>query len=240
LSSVQPVAPEPSRFIRNALDASDIPGSQPQPRRHLSIQPRNPLLTSDIEGCQPKSKVGNPRERSNYNPYDYRDVTHSKFESSRHTNPLAPSYPHKDEDGKSTLIGPIEGNVPSVLPPPRKEMQHVGNSLKTKDILGCGVGSKWMGNFHSRERRAFLLTNQTADIQGAHPGSLQRCPKTKRSLNPLDPQYVLPGSSELIDPSNAFSKQKSNLQQAAKASLGIDERSKLYQASRKGSDSAAN
>jgi hypothetical protein len=47
---------------------------------------------------------------------------------------------------------------------------------------------------------------KTDDIEGAKVGSLKKAPQTKRCNNPLDPEYKLPGATELIDYSNAFSK----------------------------------
>lgn len=77
-------------------------------------------------------------------------------------------------------------------------------SLNTKDILGCGVGTKGLGNFHSRDRRAYLTTNMTKDIIGAQPGSLKKAPETKRCTHPLMPEYQYPGRLDLVDQNDAF------------------------------------
>ena len=52
--------------------------------------------------------------------------------------------------------------------------------------------------------------NQTSDIDGAQGGSLKKGTTTNRHLSPLNPQYQYPGHTELIDPSNAFSKSKTD------------------------------
>jgi hypothetical protein len=52
--------------------------------------------------------------------------------------------------------------------------------------------------------------NQTSDIEGAQGGSLKKGTTTNRNTSPLNPQYQFPGHTELIDPSNAFSKSKSD------------------------------
>jgi len=43
----------------------------------------------------------------------------------------------------------------------------VAKSLKTDDILGCSIGTKNHGNFHTRDRRGYKTTNITSDVIGA-------------------------------------------------------------------------
>ena len=38
--------------------------------------------------------------------------------------------------------------------------------------------------------------NITSDITGAGPDTLKKAPATKRCLNPLQPDYVVPGAGE--------------------------------------------
>jgi hypothetical protein len=79
--------------------------------------------------------------------------------------------------------------------------------MKTNDILGCKIGTRGLGNFHSRDRRAFLETNRVADIFGSQCGSLLKGPATNRlPLHPLDPEYQLPGRNELTNINDAFGK----------------------------------
>lgn len=67
-----------------------------------------------------------------------------------------------------------------MLPPPRKDTNFVHTSLKTEDIHGCGVGTKGLGNFHTRERKDIRLINKNYDIEGSEVGSLRKSPDTKR------------------------------------------------------------
>ena len=90
---------------------------------------------------------------------DYRDVTHTDFKTSRFTNPLQPTYVARDDNNKKIEIGEVGGSKPNVLPPPRKDENFLNTSLNTKDIHGCKVGTKGLGNFHTRERRAIRQTN---------------------------------------------------------------------------------
>jgi hypothetical protein len=76
--------------------------------------------------------------------------------------------------------------------------------LKTGDIHGCAIGTKGLGNFHTRERRGFKNTNITSDIIGAQPGTLKKSPDTKRQTHPLDPNYQMPGRLELTNINDAF------------------------------------
>lgn len=139
---------------------------------------------------------------------DYRDVTNTNFKSTRYTSPLDPTYVVRDEtrNMQITTIGPVDGSKPHVLPPARKDLNFVAKSLKTDDILGCSIGTKNHGNFHTRDRRGFKNTNITSDIIGAQPGTLKRCPDTKRQTSPLDPSYQMPGRLELTNINDCFGK----------------------------------
>jgi len=78
-------------------------------------------------------------------------------------------------------------------------------SLTTSDILGCKIGTKLLGNFHSRERRQIREITNNNDIYGSNAGSLRRGPNTIRSINPLMPNYQFPGRTE--DLNDAYGKQ---------------------------------
>lgn len=43
---------------------------------------------------------------------DYRDVTHIDFKTKRCTNPLMPSYAHRDEEKNAIEIGEVFGSKP--------------------------------------------------------------------------------------------------------------------------------
>jgi hypothetical protein len=77
--------------------------------------------------------------------------------------------------------------------------------------MGATAGTKGLGVFTEvHVRRDVRPINQTSDIDGAQGGSLKKGTTTNRHLSPLDPQYQFPGHSELVDPSNAFSKSKTD------------------------------
>jgi len=78
--------------------------------------------------------------------------------------------------------------------------------LKTDDIHMCSIGTKGLGNFHTRERREYKNTNHTEDIGGAQTGSLKKGPTTVRNLHPLNPDYQMPGRTELGCINDAFGK----------------------------------
>jgi hypothetical protein len=80
-------------------------------------------------------------------------------------------------------------------------------SLTTSDIHGCRIGTKRLGNFHSRERRQIREIANNTDIYGSNAGSLRKGPNTIRSINPLMPNYQFPGRTELINVNDAYGKQ---------------------------------
>lgn len=177
------LAAEPTKFIRDQLDIDDIPGSRPAKKRQLDIATRDLMNIKDIEGttARPRHFTRPNAERIGpYHPMDYRDVTNVDFKSTRTVNPLDPTYVTRDENKNVAQIGPIEQNKPCVLPPARQDENFTATSLKTTDIHGCKIGTKGLGNFHTRDRRAFLTTNTTTDIFGAQPGTLKKAPETKR------------------------------------------------------------
>jgi hypothetical protein len=156
LQKVEFVAPQPTRFVRDQMSIDDIEGSRPLKRKSETVRTRAVMDISDIEGT--KAAFGNsikPRERTAYDNMNYRDVTHDVFKTSRHVNPLLPSYTVRDDKGGLAQIGPVEGSHSCVLPPERKDKNYQCTTLKTNDILGCGVGTKGLGNFHSRVRREY-------------------------------------------------------------------------------------
>jgi hypothetical protein len=218
LQSVAFVEPQPTRFLRDQQNIDDIEGARPVKDRHASYQTKDILGSRGIEGCKPQPRhVKREREGSfKCSQLDYRDVTHQIFKTSRITNPLAPMYKHREEVSEGNFkvcdIGEVTGSKPNVLPPARKDERFLQTSLTTKDIDGCASNTKGLGNFHSRERRAFLKTNTISDIFGACPGSLKRGPVTERCLHPLMPTYQYPGRNELTNMNDAFGK-KDRVQQ---------------------------
>ena len=62
-----------------------------------------------------------PGKNNEYDPINYRDVTHADFKTKRSTNPLSPVYLYRTTDDKQTVqeIGTVAGSAPNVLPPAR-------------------------------------------------------------------------------------------------------------------------
>lgn len=87
--------------------------------------------------------------------------------SRRMTNPLMPTYMHRDENGKPCEIGPIHGSSPSRLPSPPKDKDR--SSLNIKDIEGAQSSTKGLGIFAHVQRsdKPESKNLQTQDIFGA-------------------------------------------------------------------------
>lgn len=84
-----------------------------------------------------------------------------------------------------------------MLPPPKKDPRLVA-SLRTEDIIGAKSSTKGLGVFaENHERKDMRQINRIDDIEGAQAGSLKKGTTTKRTTNPLDPTYDIPGAKEL-------------------------------------------
>jgi hypothetical protein len=68
---------------------------------------------SDIQGTHPKKVYVRGTQ---YDSFNYFDITKTKFTSSRSVNPLMPCYTVKDEHNNFIEIGDIPGNSPKKLP----------------------------------------------------------------------------------------------------------------------------
>jgi hypothetical protein len=132
---------------------------------------------------------------------NYRDVTHAEFKSKRTTDPLNPTYTVRDEEGKRSTIGKIEGNMPNYTQQRKKGPPCA--SLDTADIDGAQSGTKGLGVFAGHRRTHFTKTNNIHDIAGSTVGSLKKGVNTNRISNPLNPDYVIPGQTEYNN-NNAF------------------------------------
>mmetsp|Transcript_12681 Transcript_12681/g.12516 ORF Transcript_12681/g.12516 Transcript_12681/m.12516 type:complete len:121 (+) Transcript_12681:527-889(+) len=120
------------------------------------------MKIEDIDGTKPKKVY--VRE-SNYDSFNYFDITKTKFTSSRTINPLMPTYQVKDEQNNLIQIGEIPGSSPKKMP-----MRTLGNyfqQLHVRDIPGTATGSRGLGPFHSRERKDFRQVNNISDVPGA-------------------------------------------------------------------------
>lgn len=68
-------------------------------------------------------------------------------------------------------MGEIPGSK-KVAPYFRKNQEDKDRYMTSKDILGCQIGTRTLGNFHSRERRQVREIGRNEDIVGSKPGSL--------------------------------------------------------------------
>ena len=97
--------PDPPKFIRDAMTVNDIDGTSPLVKKQLAT--RDGLKCDDIQGAQIRKAYS--RSRADPNGYDniaYNDVTKKSWVSTRHTNPLDPTYRVRDDKG--TIGGEAE------------------------------------------------------------------------------------------------------------------------------------
>ena len=95
----------------------------------------------------------------------------------------------------NTNYGWIEGSKPMVFVNPDKKTTGE-RCLNTADIIGAQPDTKTKGPFTWMDRRDVRLINRVDDIAGCGPDTIRRAPNTKRNLNPLIPEYVVPGCAE--------------------------------------------
>ena len=115
--------------------------------------------------------------------------------------------------------GKIERNAPQALPNPRTGTRN----LNTSDVAGGQADTKRLGAFTFYNRRADQVRNVTGndDVFGSKCGSLRKSMITQRATNPLQPDYQIPGRSEVRDtmqnndPYADFSKKKASTGAAA-------------------------
>ena len=132
------------------------------------------------------------------------------WQTKRETNPLMPVYKVRDLIADGDLLkkkqtdlnaeyGHVQGSKPQVLPEPREGVRN----LQTEDIKGACAGSRKIGAFshHQRKDEPRNLT-QNEDIEGTKCGTVKKSIVTKRGLNPLAPEYQIPGRTECSDNMN--------------------------------------
>ena len=179
------------KFIRDSIHVTDIDGAKP--RKYFRWDTRT-MFRNDIDGSSPRKRYC---RNSNYNYYDYSDVTKDKFITKRCVNPLEPVYELKYKEGENYTHGHIEGNKPVTYPPIIYPEPY---NLRTEDIEGCQVGTKYKINKFNG-----LNYNLTSDdIKGTKAGSLKKGIATERNTNPVDPIYKLPGDKELANNNNPY------------------------------------
>jgi hypothetical protein len=170
-----------------------VEGAKPRIKKYY--QTRDVLSVNDIEGA--KAKGPYLRERTKFDAFNYDDVTKDFFKSSRVTNPLQPTYKIRNEEGKLIEIGDIPGSSPRKLPMRNTPFDGAYN---VKDIPGTAPGSKRLGPFHSLTRKDFIDPNDIKDIEGTKAGTLKKGVQTIRVIDPLNPNYKLPGATEIENP----------------------------------------
>jgi hypothetical protein len=178
--------PYEPKFIRDNIDVKDIEGARPKKIMSNNIL-RESLKNDDVKDSWPKKPY---IRKTKYEFMDYRDVTHTEFQTKRNTNPLNPFYTMNFVDGTKVKFGPIEKNRPLVG---SKYMYKVPLNLKLDDIEGSNIGSK-------NKYKKFTSNNSCydiSDIVGTQTGSLLKGISTKRRTNPLWPKYKYLGAEEL-------------------------------------------
>ncbi|KAA0151135.1 hypothetical protein FNF27_05629 [Cafeteria roenbergensis] len=183
----------PPRFVRDAMDNTDIAGAQaPVPASQRPVAARRaPTDVSDIPGAVSRAL----REQDKPPP---RDILGAKavdapavqrhFRSHRHTDPLRPCH---------VIYGAVVEDDAASRPraainkahPPRQS-----GSLRTDDIEGARPGWRpphsGAGSIPDERRRQFRDPTNTADVAGAQASTLKRGMRTRRVTDPNDRIYA--------------------------------------------------
>ena len=106
LAHVEIKPPEPLKFIRDQISNDDIDGAKPTIKKYYET--RDILAVRDIAGAKAKDPYIR-RPETGYSSFNYDDVTKNQFKTTRHVNPLAPTYVVRDEENKAVTIGEISG-----------------------------------------------------------------------------------------------------------------------------------
>lgn len=116
----------------------------------------------DIDGTQCKKVYV---RQSNYDSFNFNDITKTRFQSRRSVNPQNPVYTGRDDKGNIIEYGVIQGSSPKKLP--YRNNPDVFSSMRTDDIKGALTNTRTMGNFHSKTRKDFKNNTNTLDVPGA-------------------------------------------------------------------------
>ena len=180
---------EPSKFLRNTLDVSDIDGAAPKiPRK---FEPRVTMQADDIEGAQANWRPRHRRARLEAPPTDnmyIADITAKvkPFDlTNRRTNVLDPVY---------SIYGNTIKDDSYTKPKPLPKQVFNGHLLETADI---NTASKF---FQPHMRREVKNITSCSDIEGAQADTLIKSIVTKRETNPLVPIYQALDKNQLLEP----------------------------------------
>jgi len=72
----------------------------------------------------------------------------------------------------------------------------VSLDLKTQDIIGAQAGTKGLGPFAEKARQTIKTSVTTKDIEGAQAGTIRKGPLSKRTTNPVCPDYPELGATQ--------------------------------------------
>lgn len=183
------------KFLRDTLYIKDIDGASPKKAFYYQTR-KNENNFSHKKSPIRKDNI------PNYNYINYDDIQKQKFKTARNVNPLDPVYDIKFSNEK---IGQIEKSKPNEL---YKIIYADPMNLKTNDIGGAQIGTKNKINKFTNSETNNLIVN---DIPGTKVGSLKNCISTNRHVNPVCPEYIMPGHSSLGDEFNPYgNKPKTN------------------------------
>ncbi|KAM3146328.1 hypothetical protein pb186bvf_001673 [Paramecium bursaria] len=201
LPAFQQVEPIQNKFLRDSIQVHDIHGAKPQ--MQSDKLKKTPYIYEDIDGSHPKQRfIPNGRQIQIYQDYvdsmAVKDInTYMLHKSTRVTNPLEPEYIVRDEDGNKMTVGQVDGSRTKQLHPIQIN-KFASSSLATQDIHGAQAGTHSQQFLRYNERKDYRSTNNVKDIEGVSAGSLKKGITTIRQLNPLQPAYQIPGSTEIL------------------------------------------
>ena len=216
----------PPRFVRDALDCSDIERARPTLPPHRSqAQPRSiGTLSTDIVGggARPLARYP-PVRKMQSSSLESRDITNTRFVSSRCTDPLDPVYSFgrstnldvsslvsaitrsnglEQQAGNTTgnliSFGAVDGAKARKLPAAR-EAHNASLSLRSEDI-SSPAAQEW--SWAKPRRTTWRDTTNTRDVPGAQTGAdRSKMSKTTRHIDPNTRNYeaTLLGGSRVGD-----------------------------------------
>lgn len=117
----------------------------------------------------------------------------NEFHTKRVTDPLSPRYKIVNENNQKIEYGAVRGNK-STIKHPKDPHRVISFDLKTEDIEGARASTATEGIRKIETRKNI---NRIDDIPGAQTQTLKKGITTNRHVDPLRPQYQLPGHSEM-------------------------------------------
>jgi len=214
-----PIEPLETKFIRDAMNVTDIDGAQTHWRQRMKHQKLQELGKSSIKHtplvtCQLKDvifnsephagkntadlelrKYRNPKyfyeSSGKYSNLDVSDIAKCKAYkiSNRCLNPLNPAYFYYDINRNPTHLEPIKKSNSSIRHPTLNKVHY---NLQSHDIEGASSNTNNHLLIGGRDRKDFHKTNDLSNIENVHPGSCKKSIKTKRCLNPNMREYPIP------------------------------------------------